>query len=715
MTVTIEDNFVYHGKRQPGYNTRFGVVQAYQSGVGGANYYNSKNFDYFNDSPQVGDYLLLGFRSRFWGMRFLVDVPFAADSVTFVWEYGEGPVYPPTTWTQMGVINGDALTKSGQQDVIFWLPDDATRHKNGKYPVVRCRIAAVSNPTEGGRQGDAYVEWNERCIRATGSATVAELWAAETAGSWTLYNGDVQASLGAGDLVLMPTDGLWDSAARLELTVTGSTTIGSGDTVALTGTDRLGNALTETIDVSGGNGTYKSVGAYRALSAVACTGFTDGTLQVVVERACAYDLKGPSVSAELDGSQQRFIAHLYVGNGVDVSSLTFLRSALVFDYYTMFFVEPAGTLTFGALYTDPLGRDCGTDGCHIMFRYRSQQTSRWYDVVGSGATLRIYGSLWTPYGAGYGGLYPGIGRTAGVPTEFSALDVIATGTRYTTAYPWAVASIGGGQLERVTTTGMSWYWGSPLPAWLDCRNYHNRYEFAPRAPGRLIGGYVSAWHAQVANTTQRQYFQDMDIPDIEKYAFQYTDVHSVTEALTIENTLALTVQDENGGPLVGASVVIEDVFGSEVFNDVTDGNGQITTILKRCTRDLVQGVVQPWQLHTPHTVTITKTGYADRELTLTMDQKRVEVEQMSPPVEVEVPVVVPLEQNVYIGVPVDVPTEVPVHASELAAAIEMPTVSASVAGLEVAAIIKPLNLMATIAEVDIEGATDEIEIKAEVD
>ena len=105
--------------------------------------------------------------------------------------------------------------------------------------------------------------------------------------------------------------------------------------------------------------------------------------------------------------------------------------------------------------------------------------------------------------------------------------------------------------------------------------------------------------------------------------------------LNVEWSLWLTVLGSTGAPLQGATVVIKDVDGTTVYSGTTDANGQVP----------IQYLVQKqlWDDHagsywgpnnrittlTPHTVTITAAGYADRTLTLTMDRGRVEVEQMA--------------------------------------------------------------------------------------
>lgn len=111
-----------------------------------------------------------------------------------------------------------------------------------------------------------------------------------------------------------------------------------------------------------------------------------------------------------------------------------------------------------------------------------------------------------------------------------------------------------------------------------------------------------------------------------------------------KHTLALTVLDDDGAPLLGAVVTIKDGTGATVYSGTTDVNGQIPTqyLVRKTQVDYRYETPTPVvTTYTPHTVTITATGYADRTLTLTMDRARVEVEQMAEPI--YVPQLVPYD------------------------------------------------------------------------
>ena len=88
------------------------------------------------------------------------------------------------------------------------------------------------------------------------------------------------------------------------------------------------------------------------------------------------------------------------------------------------------------------------------------------------------------------------------------------------------------------------------------------------------------------------------------------------------STLNLTVQDVAGAALAGAEVVVRDVGGATVYSGVTDAAGAIPRqdVLFR-TRTLTGGGATTDVAHTPHTVTITKTGYLTQVLTLDMSTR----------------------------------------------------------------------------------------------
>ena len=92
-------------------------------------------------------------------------------------------------------------------------------------------------------------------------------------------------------------------------------------------------------------------------------------------------------------------------------------------------------------------------------------------------------------------------------------------------------------------------------------------------------------------------------------------------------TFGLTVQNSAGTKISGAAVVVKNSAGTTVYSGTTDANGQIPNqdILFRV-RSVTANNTFSDDTRTPHTVTITATGYPVRTLILDMSSKHVDVE-----------------------------------------------------------------------------------------
>lgn len=80
-----------------------------------------------------------------------------------------------------------------------------------------------------------------------------------------------------------------ERALKIDFVLAG-TNAGAGDTVDITGTGCDAAAQTESIDVSGGDGTYTSTKFFRTITNVDCTGFSDavGTVEIIQNRWGAF-------------------------------------------------------------------------------------------------------------------------------------------------------------------------------------------------------------------------------------------------------------------------------------------------------------------------------------------------------------------------------------------------------------------------------------------
>ncbi|MCM8784607.1 MAG: carboxypeptidase-like regulatory domain-containing protein [Candidatus Omnitrophica bacterium] len=119
------------------------------------------------------------------------------------------------------------------------------------------------------------------------------------------------------------------------------------------------------------------------------------------------------------------------------------------------------------------------------------------------------------------------------------------------------------------------------------------------------------------------------------------DITSSDRGVTVyyQFSFDLKVIDNAGNEISGATVVMKDKYGTQVFSTTTNENGNITqqwaTYEKR-----VKIITPPQDTQTfydPHTVTISKDGYQTKTIKYTMDRKREEIEVLEPAVKLLMP------------------------------------------------------------------------------
>lgn len=150
----------------------------------------STAFDYFPDVAAVNDAIYFGSQYfKFKDVRIYVGTQFAADAVTFTWEYYNG-----SSWVALSsVTNSDAFTKAGQQDITWTIPSNwINTTVNGVNAVwIRARVSAVTNPTEGGAQSTQVVQVGDHTITVSGGteaapADITDIQSANDTGGWGL-------------------------------------------------------------------------------------------------------------------------------------------------------------------------------------------------------------------------------------------------------------------------------------------------------------------------------------------------------------------------------------------------------------------------------------------------------------------------------------------------------------------------------------------------
>ncbi len=598
MPVTLTNKWNKYNDRA--IDARFTeVTRSWQAGT----VENLQAFDYFPDSFTAGQYIIFEQNMRFWGIRLTVGTPMVADEVTFVWEY-----YKNGSWVALNVINGDALTKPGQQDVLFSIPLNGWAGQSNRGLQVRVRIASVTNPTEGGAQAGDYIRWLERAYVGTGIVILDDYYIQEKADTYLIFTGTPSESLA---FLLLPTSDM-NSVTRIKITIADSAEIGAGDTIIFSGTDGFGNAITETVDVSAGNGTYYTQSSFQTLTSVSCSGFTDGTIQLWCARGCIVNKSGRF--------NYTFIGTFWLGDGVTTTSLTALNCNLEFMADTYFFIDSLATLTMGEKLTYN-GLTVGSRGGSLFFY------GAYVNNLGNIFCTRDSTSVFNFYGGQIGyyrGNYSTIIQFYNNPT-LDWMDVVISASS-----PYVGLSFFGANAV-FTRVVMANNVGPAVvnknPVMIDCivgctwAHYHLWGTI-------LQGGKFAHLLLQASGDAQRLTTKNIDVTNT-ALNWQYTDYYNCSEGFRILQTLDLTVIDEAWLPISEASVLIKDVFGNIVATAITNEAGQIPSQeLKQKTQDEVNGIIQPWVMHTPHSVTISKSGYKTRTIQYVMDKPRNEIEML---------------------------------------------------------------------------------------
>jgi len=571
----------------------------------------STAFDYFNDAPAVGNTFELG-SNRIWkDIKFYVGTPMNG-TPTFVWEYKT----TSGTWATLKVLNGDAFTKSGEQIVSFTPPKDWQGAYNDR-PLhrIRCRLTGVTGVTEGGAQSTQKVQCGNMAFRVTGTGnTASTVLANNNATGYTILTPTTPAT------GIVPIEmphlrlGLSD---RLDVTLSG-TSAGAGDTVVLTGVDKDNNSQTETIDVSGGNGTYTSTKQFKNITQVDCNGFADGTIAVAT--------KTRGMMSNF-GNFYFWAAHLFIGDNSTTTTFTSTSEQWYFDRQYNFTVTNAATLSFG---TEDTGGDVtGTSNwCYVYLLSSTNVYDPNYYLCNTGGTLNIYGSTIlsnATTGSTKHCLY-GTVNIRDSRISLGGLAWAATTTLNNTEVQNLLADVG------FFASGSTL---NGLKVNQDINMYNNRTR-----PIIIVSDSYFETFSNFNNFDPGRKVEFIDCPnlttsDITNTASNYAG----TDGIYIENHFDLKVIDVSGNPISGAAVVIKDVFGTQVASISTDANGDITQqkLINAKAVWNYPGTGITWTTYTPHTVTISKTGYQTKTIKYTMDRRREEIEVLEPAVKLLMP------------------------------------------------------------------------------
>ena len=160
--------------------------------------------DYFPDNAAVGDSVVFSIgmydknKGKYQGLNFDVATQLAAGAITVVWEYARRPANGIAEWHALSnvVDNTNAFQNAGVNSVTWDVPEDWENYlsiysgTSGFYPwIVRCRITALTNLTEGGKQASTNLTTKDYSISVSGyseatPATLQDIYDADVAGGW---------------------------------------------------------------------------------------------------------------------------------------------------------------------------------------------------------------------------------------------------------------------------------------------------------------------------------------------------------------------------------------------------------------------------------------------------------------------------------------------------------------------------------------------------
>lgn len=585
----------------------------------GTNYWNTAAFDYFSDSAIVGDYLYFAVTRMYWGIKLEVGTAFSATSVTFVWEYKTGS----STWATLRVDNPNALLSTGTQIVQFTPPDDLWYGDREKGMPIRCRISALSGITEGGANATNKVEWNFKNVSMVGtesSTSLSNAVTADLAGTFTT----MAATTCTTGMIPMEMPLKYIKGADMCDFVLSGTSAGAGDTLDITGQDVEGNTITESIDVSAGDGTYTTTLAYNDITTFDCTGWADGTVAVTQKRW---------------GMIHNIYADIYmvgtflrIGDDSTTTTWTMKHCLLQFRRNCFYYVMGKTTFTRGEIAN-------GQGMCGGTIRERNAQLGiayNWNRCGGGGNAAYIPSNnlVMNHYGADH--YIENLGYNA--PRLFfeSTYNTITdnnvmwrSNSNDVSANPFYTQGA-----SAYTYQNVYWLGGSFMVSLynsLGTTASHLRMSTTMMAQGTQITDFEDFYAPTVLGW---YYNYDGRINTINSpvdegtFTIGYNGMSKLLDCIHIQFTLDIRVLDEAGEPIEDAEVTLTDSASASALSATTDASGDISTAnITWKKADHASGASTfTWYTKTPHTLKIKKSGYAPYESELTMnEQKTMEV------------------------------------------------------------------------------------------
>lgn len=573
---------------------------------------NSAAFNYFSDTPGVGDCFYFYTNQIFSGIRLTVGTPMNG-SPTFVWEYAKYN----NNWSTLRVTNADAITKSGVQDVRWTPPSDWSAATTNARPAfrVRLRLTGVTGVTEGGANATNKAQFLFHAFQVTGAGVnMGTIATHDAATAYTLLPATTPAAS------LTPLECPFKKSGivgKIDITLAGCT-VGAGDTVVLTGIDYDNAALTETIDVSGsGSTTYTTANTFKDVTDVACNGFADGTICVAT--------KNIGLVRNTGGSVYQIDASIIIGDPAIPTTFVQTKAAYNFIFISSYLCAYGEDteVTLGAV-------ESSGDISHaqdIVFIYFANLGVNVYDNacrLSQGATLNLYGVTFLQPSCS--GMSIGYSLSGG---NYRIQDVVMdsgnrlsmNGTFLSTNGLWVRNMDGGGG-------GFPSF--STVPVGLVINNTINATNNRNKAL-TVRDSYLEGF-SDYNNLDAGRYHKFIDCPGLKPDDFSNTRTNTafIGDGCYLQKTFNLKVIDVAFQVIEAATVEMRDNTDAVVFSVQTGADGtiaeQIVTWQKGVWPPSTVGI--NFTDYTPHTVTISKAGYKTRVIQYEMDEPRVEIEML---------------------------------------------------------------------------------------
>lgn len=573
------------------------------------------NQDLFTDDATTGDAMVFFLNSGQNAVEYLqlnLNTALAATSISLVWEVPTTTT--ASTWSSTVIKVADATNSfretgqrrvaiqflAGQRGWITGMPGAA-----GRY--IRARISAVSGLTEGGHQSATNCISHRWEILVTAlDNTFDTIYTADLAGTRNLMF-PTTCKTGLIPLNPFPCE---QGALRVSCILTG-TTAGAGDTIGITGTDSEGGAISESIDVSAGNGTYVSIKSYKTITTIDCNGWTDGTIEVTQGRW--------GVLGKTENSYQLY-TRLVIGDGTttttfadtmkDIQIMKGISCASSFNYIRG---AAKSTITFGTA-VDATDKIAG-NGCRFSLL---EDVEAYLEIIYSigGTTSDTFLYL-------YGCSFVSTMQSARVKAMNAAMrvwgcqfnkNVAVLQSNSVDIFQHVITNTSEGMFDLSNPTG----------------TYVVQNMFIANCSSGIyaISAPYKVRDVQIINCTipVKQY----GTPTDEYYLIDctvdsWTNMYVVASRKIVRQySVNLKVVDALGDPIEGATVSLIDKDDAQVFSTITSAAGVITEQIvtyAQYSKVSGAGTFDTTVLSSPHTLSISKQGYQTYISTLTIDKK----------------------------------------------------------------------------------------------